>query len=325
MADVVRSFGEPAGEAGARIEVGPLPTVMADPTAARAGLHEPDRQRDQVPPPGRPARDPDLGLPGRADGPVRGAGQRDRDRARVLRPDLPDVPAAPHHGRVRGDRDRPRGRQEDRRAARRGGSGSSRRRARARPSSSPSRPREPLRVRCAGIRKTDIFPPAGTVCAPKGRDDDSFVHGIPTRREIPAAWVILPPLTLDAIREPAFLHDADGRVVAANPSAERLAGGPPADSPSDGSPGVSSTASRTAVRPRASGMPCGRSRRRRSVPAARRARRGGRPCASDHHVGAVRRDGRSTAPSSVWRDADRRRRAAAGGSTRYRAAAARPG
>ena len=70
------------------------------------------------------------------------SGQRDRDRGRVLRPDLRDLPAPPHQGRrtrARGSASRSSSGSSTGTAA---PSGSSRRRARARPSSSPCRPRE---------------------------------------------------------------------------------------------------------------------------------------------------------------------------------------
>ena len=119
VADALRLMETPIREAGATVEVGDLPDGDGRRGPARAGLHEPGRQRPEVPPAGRAARDPHLGRTGGRVLAVRRAGQRDRDRGRVLRPDLRDLPAPPHPGRVRGDGDRPGRGQEDRRAARR--------------------------------------------------------------------------------------------------------------------------------------------------------------------------------------------------------------
>ena len=54
VADALRLMETPIREAGATVTVGDLPTVMADVPQARAGLHEPGRQRPEVPPAGHP-------------------------------------------------------------------------------------------------------------------------------------------------------------------------------------------------------------------------------------------------------------------------------
>ena len=166
---------------------------------ARAGLHEPDRQRAQVPP-ARTCRSRSA-ISAERDGRfwrVRGGGQRDRDRGGVLRPDLRDVPAAPHPGRVSrapGSASPSSRRSSSGTAAR---SGSSRRRARARPSSSPCRPREPRRSPAAersehhrerGCYSVIIIKFSNGQWAPMSHEETLNIHtGTVSHIEISADW-----------------------------------------------------------------------------------------------------------------------------------------
>ena len=174
VASVLRAMERPLAEAGATVTVGDMPAVMADAAQLEqvfANLvgNAVKYRRTDVPPEVR-----DLGAAQRRLVGVRGRGQRDRDRGGVPRPDLRDVPPPPHPRQVRGDRHRARGRQEDRRAARRQGPRRVRRRARARPSSSPCRPREPSRLRAGASSSTGSSALSETI-----------VHAIVRRRTRP--------------------------------------------------------------------------------------------------------------------------------------------
>ena len=87
--------------------------------ADRAVVPESDRQRDQVRARGPDARGARDGRTRRARLALRDRGQRDRARSRPCRPHLPHVPAPAHPRRLPRHRDRPRHRQEGRRAPRR--------------------------------------------------------------------------------------------------------------------------------------------------------------------------------------------------------------
>ncbi len=143
VADALALFNGQIADVGGSVTVEPLPTVMADAVQLEqvfANLvgNAIKYRRPDVPLEIRISASRVDGMvefavagPQRH-GRVRGGGQRDRDRARVLRPDLRDVPPAPHPRRVRGHRDRPRGRRSGSSSGTAARSGSSRRRARAR-------------------------------------------------------------------------------------------------------------------------------------------------------------------------------------------------
>ena len=105
-------------EAGAAVTYDPLPTVHGDEVQLGAAAAEPDRQRAQVPLE-LGAADPHWGFRKECRIPDRGARQRHRHRAAVLRAHLHGVPAPAQQGRVPGHRHRPRHLQEGRRAPRR--------------------------------------------------------------------------------------------------------------------------------------------------------------------------------------------------------------
>ncbi len=119
MAAVERNLDLQLREAGAVITHDPVPMVLADPlqleqVVANLVSNAIKFRRDGRAAPDPRRRTPDERLLG-----VLGERQRDRDRARVPRQDLRDLPAAPHEGRVPRHGDRPRDREADHRPPRR--------------------------------------------------------------------------------------------------------------------------------------------------------------------------------------------------------------
>jgi light-regulated signal transduction histidine kinase (bacteriophytochrome) len=104
LAAVERHLDVQLREAGAVITHDPMPVVLADPLQLEQVFANLVSNAIKFRRPDEPLR-VHVGARrlGRLLG-VLGRRQRDRDRARVLRPDLRDLPAAPHEGDVPGHR-----------------------------------------------------------------------------------------------------------------------------------------------------------------------------------------------------------------------------
>ena len=118
LLDVLRDHRHQIRELGAAGPARPPPRGLRRSRRAPARLRPPAPELAQVPL-GRAAADQDHGRTRGRVVALLGRGQRDRDRARVLRPDLRALSAPSHARAVRGNRDRSPDRQEGGRAARR--------------------------------------------------------------------------------------------------------------------------------------------------------------------------------------------------------------